>query len=79
LLTLNSCGGCGLNSTTTPVTTGTIRFIDGAPTAAAIDFQLGGGAGALVGVPYQNISTVPTVTADPATSTRTSRVQRPPS
>jgi len=65
LLALNSCGGYGQNSTTTPVTTGTIRFINGAPTVPNMDFTVSNGAGAIIGLAYQTFSTTLVVIAGP--------------
>jgi hypothetical protein len=70
LLALNSCGAYNVNQVTaTPVTTGTIRFINGSPTIPAIDFTVSGGAGQIAALAYATISTNLVVLAGPYTIT----------
>src|SRR5476651_1577926 len=45
LAALTGCGGYGLQFTNSTPTTGTIRFINGAPSAASLDFLLSASAG----------------------------------
>ena len=72
LAALTGCGGYGLQFTNSTPTTGTIRFINGAPSAASLDFLLSASAGNENQIAYGTISQ--TLTIGPGTYTITASV-----